>query len=104
MGRSVLSDRPSPIGRVSRVSTRLRRLGVYELAERIALSHGVDLVDVLGRRRHSELIPARHELWTVLRHSLDLSYPALGRVFEVDHTTVLSAVHDRESELAAEYA
>jgi chromosomal replication initiation ATPase DnaA len=49
--------------------------------------------------RSRNVIRARHRLWSLLRHALDLSYPEMAQVFEVDHTTIVVAVRKREREL-----
>ncbi len=86
--------------RRKRVLARLERLGARALAERTASEFGVTLGKVLqGTSRSRSVIRARHRIWCLLRHTLDLSYPEMARVFEADHTTILVAVRKREREL-----
>jgi chromosomal replication initiation ATPase DnaA len=84
------------------VVARLERLGARVLADRTASEFGVVLADILdGERRSRSIVRARHRLWCLLRHTLDLSYLEMEQVFEADHTTILNAVRKRERELNA---
>jgi chromosomal replication initiation ATPase DnaA len=86
----------------ARVRVRLDRLGARAVAERTAGEFGVTLEEVLaGESRSRSVARARHRLWCLIRHTLDLSYPEMERVFEADHTTILAAVKKRERELGA---
>jgi chromosomal replication initiation ATPase DnaA len=88
--------------RYTRVVGRLARIGAKALAERTAKEFGVPLAEVLeGESRARSVKRARHRLWCLVRHTLDLSYPEMERLFEADHTTILSAVRKRERELLA---
>jgi chromosomal replication initiation ATPase DnaA len=87
--------------RRARVLARLERIGARGLAERTASEFGVALGRVLqGKCRSRSVIRARHRIWCLLRHTLDLSYPEMARVFEADHTTIVVAVRKREQALA----
>ena len=77
--------------------------GAHRVATAIAQSYGTTLDAVLGVSTSRNTARARHHLWAVLRHTLDLSTPELGRAFGVDHTTVLDAVGNFERALAAAY-
>jgi chromosomal replication initiation ATPase DnaA len=59
---------------------------------------------MLRGRRTDNAARARHHLWTVLRHTLDLSYPKLARAFGCDHSTIVSGVQKFERALTAAYA
>lgn|GEM_PF-3946294 len=89
--------------RIARVLSRLSEIRALRIAHQIGDEHGRTVRVLLSRDRHKTVIHARHQLWTVVRHTLNLSYPELAELFEVDHTTVLYAVHKREGELAHEY-
>ena len=95
---------------VRRIERRLYVLSALEFTFRHCAMHGASFDDVVtsgspGRAgpRVKSIADARHRLWTVLRHTLALSYPELATFFEVDHTTILSAVHKIEAKLAAEH-
>lgn len=54
---------------------------------------GVTWTDIISARRTRNLIRPRHQCMVeVFTLRPDLSYPAIGRIFARDHTTVISAV------------
>ena len=65
---------------------------VADEARRIAKRYLLPVGHVVGRVRHRRAVQARHELWTVTLDTLDLSYPDAGRMFGVDHTTIIHGV------------
>lgn len=92
------------IPRVADVVTNLSRRGLLATAERTAAEYRVSLKDVLSCARHRNASKARRHLWTLIRDSLDLSYPEIGSLFGVDHTSVLNAVRKRHVEIEREHA
>jgi SH3-like domain-containing protein len=83
------SDAPAwilPIPRVVRL-----------VAESVAARYGVTVDAILSGERFPNTVRARHEWWRLVRDTWDLSYPETGRlVGGVDHTTILSALRERE--------
>lgn len=69
----------------------LEARGFLGLAEEIAVEMHVELDDMLGPGRMSDATRARHELYRAIREH-DLSYPAIAKIFGVDHTTVMNGV------------
>jgi chromosomal replication initiation ATPase DnaA len=70
-------------------------------AEKIAKKYFVRMEDLLrvyknGSRRRN-VCRARHELWVVTMDTFDLSYPDVGYLFGVDHTSVIAARKEYES-------
>lgn len=67
----------------------------------IADQHGVSIADILGPRKMRNLIAARFDaIVAVYENCRDtkgnrLSYPAIGRLFERDHTSIMSALKRR---------
>jgi chromosomal replication initiation ATPase DnaA len=97
------AEKPLMPPRRARVLERLEFLGARALAQRTASEFGVALGTVLqGKSRSRSVIRARHRIWCLIRHTLDLSYPEMERLFEVDHTTIVVAVRKRERELEGE--
>jgi chromosomal replication initiation ATPase DnaA len=80
--------------RVLRVRGALERRGALEWAGRVCRSLGVELDDVLGMSRSQSLVRARHELWSLVADTLALSTPEMGALFNVDHSTIISAVRN----------
>jgi chromosomal replication initiation ATPase DnaA len=59
----------------------------------VATRHGVSVADIKGATRVFHIVAARQEAMAlVYKLRPDLSLPAIGRIFDRDHTTVLHAV------------
>lgn len=64
-----------------------------ELAKAIADKHGLTIDDLRGPRRQAKYIAARFEAIDAFRAQLPhWSLPMIGRFFNRDHTSVLSAI------------
>lgn len=48
--------------------------------------------DILGRERTAHVVRARFAAMAICRDYLGLSYPAIGRAFKRDHTSVINAM------------
>lgn len=72
----------------------LARRGLLEMVMVIAARHHVTVEEICGRDRHSHITAARHALWLAFKVELSpaWSYPAIGAMFGVDHTTVMAGV------------
>lgn len=79
--------------RVDRIRARLEERRLFAIVQDACDECDVPVDDVLGERRLASLCATRHLVWFYLYRETRLSYPEIGRIFEVDHTTVLSAVH-----------
>lgn len=93
MRNVVEQQRPVEIMRLERVLDRLESRGLRGLVDSACAETGISITEVIGRRRFASITRARHMLWFWLYRETGLSYPEIGRIFEVDHTTVLAAVH-----------
>lgn len=51
----------------------------------------VPIDDILGESRRREIVTARHAVIWYCRDVLEMSYPEIGRAFNLDHTTVMHA-------------
>ena len=58
----------------------------------VAADYGVSVMDIISRRQSPRAIRPRHVAMWLARHSTCHSYPTIGRAFERDHTTVMSAI------------
>lgn len=65
---------------------------VIRVIEEVSDHYGVSPEDILGRSKKRRIVDARHAAMFVARTVTGLSFPVLGRAFDRDHTTVLSAV------------
>ena len=75
--------------------------GALELVQRVAEEHSLTVVDRTGPCRLGHIAFARHRAMALLRWSTGMSYPAIGRIFRRDHTTVIAGVRHYERHLAA---
>jgi chromosomal replication initiation ATPase DnaA len=81
-----------------RLATRLARIGALGLADRVCAEYGTSL-DVVVRGRQGRATRARHRIWTLLRHTLDLSYLELEALWDTDHSSIMRGVKKCEREL-----
>ena len=58
--------------------------------------------DVIGPKRTRPIVAARFAaIWAVKQERPDLTYPAIGKIFQRDHSTILHAVRVMEGRQAA---
>lgn len=58
---------------------------------------GITWEDILSPRRSRGLIQPRHAcMKAVCEQRPDLSFPAVGKIFHRDHTTILNAIHGKK--------
>jgi chromosomal replication initiation ATPase DnaA len=63
------------------------------IAEAVAASYGYTFHELLSHRREKRAVTARHEaIAAVARARPDMSYPAIGRLFGRDHTSIIHAL------------
>lgn len=84
-------------------------LGVKRSARDIirdtAKQQGVSVDDIVGRSTHKPIVYARHlAIYRVRKERPDMSLPQIGRIFNRDHTTILSAVRKMERQRSKEAA
>jgi chromosomal replication initiator protein len=67
---------------------------VKEIVDEVLRDYpGVTMADIVSVRRTRDLIAPRHRCYyEVYRQRPDLSFPAMGRYFKRDHTSILSGV------------
>lgn len=63
-----------------------------EIIDLVANAHDIPTENLRGRSRRADIVRARHAAMYAVRQHTDLSYPAIGRLFNRDHTTVIHAV------------
>lgn len=69
------------------------RLSPEDIIRLVAEQFELDVSDLVGNRRHKEVVAARQVAMLLCREILALSYPALGKLFGgKDHSTVLYAI------------
>jgi chromosomal replication initiation ATPase DnaA len=65
--------------------------GLLEDVQAIALRHAATVDELGSRSRLAHVVGARHEAMRLMRDR-GLSYPAIGLLFERDHTSVMYAI------------
>lgn len=69
------------------------KIPARDIVKAIAAANGVKFGDIVGPRRNTSLVKIRFEaIRQVADLRSDLSLPALGRVFNRDHTSILHAL------------
>ena len=61
------------------------------IVEAVARTYGQSIEDIRGDRRTKDLTTARHVAIYLVRSLTEYSYPEIGRFFDRDHTTCISA-------------
>lgn len=80
--------------RMEKIRAQIESGGVKAIMAEVALKHGFTVEDILGRSRVKGLVEARHEaMHEVAKARPAMSLPQLGRIFNRDHSTVLSALN-----------
>lgn len=80
--------------RTARAIERLVERSLIEPVLAVCQRRGVTLEELCGRGRSRAVVQARHEAWLALREDPErcFSLPEIGRLFGVDHTTVLAGL------------
>jgi chromosomal replication initiator protein len=74
------------------------------IIEVVAAASGIGRRELLSRRRARRTVEARQAAMWLARQAAGRSYPAIGRVFNRDHTTVIYGVSRTEQRMATDYA
>lgn len=83
---------------------RKEREAVEEVFVRIEHVHGIDRDMLVGTSLNRKIVQARQFGYYVLRKRFNLTLPAIGAVFNRDHTTIMhgvDAVRARDQEAEA---
>ena len=65
---------------------------VDRIIARVAANYGLMPADIKSRKKTKEIANARHISIYIIRSITDLSLPAIGRIFDRDHSTVMSSL------------
>jgi hypothetical protein len=69
------------------------------IADQVAKKHKIDLSDITSNRRDRRTSAARQEIFWRCRHETSSSIPAIGRLFNRDHTTVLFGISQHQKKI-----
>ena len=75
-----------------RIKEEMVERKLWAFIEDVLKAHPVTWEDVCSKRRFRRTVVARHAVWRALREMHQFSYPAIGKMFNVDHTTVITAL------------
>lgn len=67
-----------------------------EIADEVSRKHKVPVGDITSARRDRATSAARQELFWRCRHETSSTIPAIGRLFNRDHTTVLYGIEQHQ--------
>ena len=65
-------------------------------------NYEVSKKDLVGPRRTSNIASARHIAIYLIRNITDMSFPNIGKIFERDHTTIMSSIGLIEKKIASD--
>lgn len=81
----------------------LRTLGVLkDLSLRFKYRYGTTVEEAFGPSREKHIAQARQEALYMVRMRFKWSYPTIGRMFDMHHTSVMAAVKKVEKTLNKE--
>ena len=89
----ILSPRPDPLA-------ALEASGTADEIRAAAAREGATVDEVFGPSRVAHVVRARRAAMRVVRDRLAWSYPAIGRLFGRDHTSVMAALQDDDARAA----
>ena len=69
------------------------------IIKKVSMKYGIDEKDILSEKRASNISQTRHICIYIMKKVLELSYPAIGKVFSKDHTTMMSSYKRIEKEI-----
>lgn len=74
-----------------------------EIVRKIAARNEVSVADIMSASRKAPIVAARQMAMYRLRANLGLSYPAIGKFFNRDHSTVMHACQKVKEEIQRRY-
>lgn len=71
---------------------RLQARGLFGVVAVVCQQHYVLPEEACGTHRTPHIVRARHRIWAVLHDEMGFAYAGIGRMWDVDHTTVMHAL------------
>jgi len=75
------------------------KVTVDKIIEKVSRKYSVSVQDIKGRQRKKEIAYARHMAIYLIRKLTDMSLPAIAKVFDRDHTTIMASIENIDSEI-----
>jgi len=72
---------------------------IGKIVEKVSTKYGITPEDLKGKKRTKEIVNPRHIAIYIIRKMTDLSLPAIAKIFDRDHTTVMSSLKNIEDEI-----
>ena len=72
-----------------------------KMLKEVAEMHGIDPAEVMERNRKYPVVKVRQEVFAKAHDDLNLSFSAIGRIFNMDHTTVMHGYRKYKKSLLA---
>lgn len=79
--------------------TGIIKITPEKIVSKIAEKYSLPENEIYGKSRTASIAKARHIAVYLMRKVLDLSYPAIGKIFKRDHTTVMNSYGWIENEI-----
>lgn len=76
----------------SRNGTNRKSLTPKKIIDKVCKFYNVSKDDVLGKPRNKEINHARQSACYLMKYELKMSFPAIGKEFSRDHTTIMNGV------------
>lgn len=77
----------------------MKNMNKIQLAENVVCSmFEINKDQLKSKSRKRNVVRARFTLWRLLYDVMDLSYPAIGRMYIKDHTTVIHGVDEARNQ------
>jgi len=81
--------------------SKSKELTADNVVKGVSERYDLSISDIKGRKRNAAILRARNIAIHIMRSSIGMSLPAIGRYFGRDHTTILNSVSNIEAELKA---
>jgi hypothetical protein len=91
----IVSDKVAPKKSTPRPTFKYKTHRNSTIDSEICLKYGLNMVDILNKKRNAYLVEARHDLWE--RYFTECGYcvSMIGKIFGYDHTTIQHALNKR---------
>lgn len=75
---------------------------LHDILMDVCQRHRVSSVDLFSPRRFRALVRARQEAWWLAYTQSEASYPAIGKFFHRDHTTIMFGIRRHAARIGVE--
>lgn len=72
---------------------------VDKIIEQVSRHYGISVDDMKSKKRNASIAKARHTSIYMIRKLTDMSLPAIAKIFNRDHTTIMASLDKVEAEI-----